>query len=212
MTGHLLGAAGGIEAVFSVLAIRDQVLPPTINLEEPDEGCDLDYVSAPSRVPSSEARLLMLVNGRAESTLPADDRGLLYGDGLFETVRVVEGGLRLWSRHIDRLKRGCESLRIELDFSFDELFEEASTLCRGQSGVLRVTVTRGSGPRGYRIPVMVKSTRVLQFSAGSNFAVPNGPDQGAAVTVCNMRLGRQPVLAGIKHLNRLEQVLARSEW
>jgi 3-oxoacyl-[acyl-carrier-protein] synthase II len=45
MTGHLLGAAGGIEAVFSVLAIRDQVSPPTINLDEASEGCDLDYVA-----------------------------------------------------------------------------------------------------------------------------------------------------------------------
>lgn len=44
MTGHLLGAAGGIEAVFSVMAIKDQVAPPTINLENPGEGCDLDYV------------------------------------------------------------------------------------------------------------------------------------------------------------------------
>ena len=45
MTGHLLGAAGGIEAVFSVLAIRDQVAPPTINLDNPDDGCDRDYVA-----------------------------------------------------------------------------------------------------------------------------------------------------------------------
>jgi 3-oxoacyl-[acyl-carrier-protein] synthase II len=44
MTGHMLGAAGGAEALFSVLAIRDGVIPPTINLDNPDEGCDLDYV------------------------------------------------------------------------------------------------------------------------------------------------------------------------
>jgi 3-oxoacyl-[acyl-carrier-protein] synthase II len=44
MTGHLLGAAGGVEAIFSILALHHGVIPPTINLENPSEGCDLDYV------------------------------------------------------------------------------------------------------------------------------------------------------------------------
>lgn len=49
MTGHLLGAAGGVEAIFSILGIHHQIAPPTINLHEPSEGCDLDYVANTAR-------------------------------------------------------------------------------------------------------------------------------------------------------------------
>lgn len=49
MTGHLLGAAGGVEAVACVLSLRDQVVPPTINYETPDPECDLDYVPNEAR-------------------------------------------------------------------------------------------------------------------------------------------------------------------
>jgi 3-oxoacyl-[acyl-carrier-protein] synthase II len=49
MTGHLLGAAGGVEAIFSLLSIRDGIIPPTINLENPSPGCDLDYVPNTAR-------------------------------------------------------------------------------------------------------------------------------------------------------------------
>jgi len=49
MTGHLLGAAGGLEAGITVLAVHDQVAPPTINLDHPDETCDLDYIPHKSR-------------------------------------------------------------------------------------------------------------------------------------------------------------------
>ncbi|XEH08182.1 beta-ketoacyl-ACP synthase II [Edwardsiella tarda] len=49
MTGHLLGAAGAVESIFTILALRDQVVPPTINLDNPDEGCDLDFVPHEAR-------------------------------------------------------------------------------------------------------------------------------------------------------------------
>lgn len=57
MTGHLLGAAGGVEAIFSILAMRDSVLPPTINLDNPSEDCDLDYV--PTQARDAEINLAM---------------------------------------------------------------------------------------------------------------------------------------------------------
>ena len=57
MTGHLLGAAGGSEAVFTVLSLRDGVIPPTINLDNPGEGCDLDYVPHVARETALEVAL-----------------------------------------------------------------------------------------------------------------------------------------------------------
>ncbi|HJU26189.1 MAG TPA: beta-ketoacyl-ACP synthase II, partial [Rhodanobacteraceae bacterium] len=57
MTGHLLGAAGGVEAIFSILAMRDSMVPPTINLENPGEGCDLDFVPNAAREASVDIAL-----------------------------------------------------------------------------------------------------------------------------------------------------------
>ena len=150
---------------------------------------------------------MILINGRPESQIEYRDRGLMYGDGLFETIRVVDGELRLWFRHLARLKAGLLRMGIPAPRD-DELLSEANQLCAKQSGVLRLTVTRGVGARGYRCPKAVFPTRVLDFSP-TDF---QSHVIGLRVRLCNFRLSIQPGLAGMKHLNRLEQVMARREW
>lgn len=150
------------------------------------------------------------VNGVAVDCVDASDRGLLYGDGLFETMAVSNGRVSSWSRHMARLLAGCERLGIALDTM--QLAQEADELLAGTGqGVLKVIVTRGSGGRGYRVPDRVVPRRILQLHPRPEFP-PAARETGVAVRLCTTRLSQNPLLAGIKHLNRLEQVLARREW
>lgn len=153
----------------------------------------------------------MLVDGRAHDQVSALDRGLSYGDGLFETIRFVGADAPLWSRHMQRLRNGAERLRLPLP--------DAATLWREASeagaalpqAVLRITLTRGAGARGYAPPSAPQPTRIVAaFAAPPHDASAHA--EGLRVRLCAMRLAEQPLLAGLKHLNRLEQVLARAEW
>jgi len=152
-----------------------------------------------------------LVNGAAKDSVACTDRGLLYGDGVFETLAVQQGRCRYWTLHLQRLQAGCERLGIP-HVDADLLAAEASSLVEdaGQ-GVLKIIVTRGSGGRGYRVPEQAAPTRILQLHPWPDLD-PSCAVSGVAARLCTIRLGHNPVLAGIKHLNRLEQVLARSEW
>lgn len=154
-----------------------------------------------------------LINGKPCADDWMQDRGFAYGDGVFETIRVVDGELTLAQLHEDRLRAGLERLKISWP---DALAEQCQAEVAGYAeqlgtGVLKVTVTRGYGGRGYAPPAEVQPTRIV-----AGFPLPDYPDwhaqEGVSVRTCKFRLGRQPALAGIKHLNRLEQVLARSEW
>ncbi|MFA5679263.1 MAG: aminodeoxychorismate lyase [Pseudomonas sp.] len=153
---------------------------------------------------------LCLVNGHPGSELSVRDRGLAYGDGLFETIRVSQGRATLLAQHLQRLARGATVLRMTLDLSIvrSELEAAAAQLV---DGLLKLIVTRGESGRGYAIPAHTTPTRIISFSP-----LPDYPTAHARLGVhlypCVTRLGYQPLLAGIKHLNRLEQVLARSEW
>ena len=151
------------------------------------------------------------VNGIAGDTVSALDRGLAYGDGLFESVRLVGASAPLWSRHAQRLTTDCRRLGLPAPDAA-QLWREARAVSEGLPvSVVRISLTRGVGERGYAPPASPQPTRVV-----AAFAPPLLPadihTRGVAMRVCDLRLAEQPRLAGIKHLNRLEQVLARAEW
>lgn len=138
---------------------------------------------------------------------PDHDRGLAYGDGLFETMRAHRGGVHWWDAHWLRLERGARVIGLPLPDQA-RVQRECDALLDGGSGVLKLLVTRGAGGRGYAppapaVPHWVVSLHPLPAPA---------PIDGLHVRWCDFRLAVQPALAGIKHCNRLEQVMARSEW
>jgi 4-amino-4-deoxychorismate lyase len=148
-----------------------------------------------------------LVNGVEGGAVAADDRGLQYGDGLFETMAATGGRIRNFSLHIARLEAGCRRLGIPMPAQ--ELIEaECLQVLEGLgSGVVKLVVTRGPGPRTYRPPGEPTVTRVVLASARRAATT-----EGIVVRLCETRLALNARLAGIKHLNRLEQVLASAEW
>ncbi|MEO5574046.1 MAG: aminodeoxychorismate lyase [Gammaproteobacteria bacterium] len=154
---------------------------------------------------------MTLINGQQGSQLNVEDRGLLYGDGLFETLAVRNGHPLLWERHVQRLRLGCTHLGIAAPDA-ENLRAEALAVCQSaQQAVLKIIVTRGCGQRGYRGHSAKSPTRILTLHSWPDYPL-DFKQQGIAVRVCETRMGSNPALAGIKHLNRLEQVLARNEW
>ncbi len=141
----------------------------------------------------------------AQAPLPLDDRGLAYGDGLFETVLVRDGRPLLWEAHLARLARGCERLGFAMPEGLEALPAQAGVGLK----VLKLIVTRGGGGRGYLAPEAPHPRLRWQLS---DFVPRPERWSGVRARHCALRLGIQPALAGLKHLNRLENVLARGEW
>jgi len=152
---------------------------------------------------------MFLINGLEQDTIPASDRAIQFGDGCFTTARILDGNVCLLEAHIRRLRHGCETLMIPFTH-WDTLHQEMCKLASGkQSGVLKVIITRGSGGRGYSAASCLSPTRILSVSAcPAHYS--RWRDEGVTLTLSPIRLGRNPMLAGIKHLNRLEQVLIRT--
>lgn len=150
-----------------------------------------------------------LINGDPQGDLTVVERGLHYGDGLFETVPVIDGRLLLWEQHLHRLIVGAKRLHIEPP-ALPTLTAEARELTMDVArGVLKIIVIRRAQGRGYR-PTTHDCVRILTLYPWP--LMDPESKMGARVTWCRTRLARQPLLAGLKHLNRLEQVLAQYEW
>lgn len=146
-----------------------------------------------------------LVNGVAATTVSVDERALHYGDGLFETMRCRDGRVRWLELHLERLARGCGQLGIAMP-DRTLLQQELQQLARGQQRcLLKLIVTRGVATgRGYRPSGTEQPTRIIR-----RYDWPAAPAAEFRVHHSPVQLGRNPALAGIKHLNRLEQVLAQ---
>ena len=156
----------------------------------------------------------ILINGKAASVISVFDRGLLYGDGLFETIRVVEGKPRLWQQHMQRLEQGCQKLGLPspdrecLAKEVASLLEKAA---QEEQAVIKIIWTRGQGPRGFAGSVKAQATRIVMLQAFPEYS-SDYASAGVKTRICSTRLAKQPALAGLKHLNCLQQVLARNEW
>jgi 4-amino-4-deoxychorismate lyase len=149
---------------------------------------------------------VILVDGAVTEMVSARDRGLNYGDGLFETMRLHAGRVCLLSRHLARLRAGC--VRLALPYPGDAPIEAdiARLADTAAEGVVRLVLTRGDGGRGYAPPRVPAGRRIVSLHA----LPPPGPP-ALSLGICSTRLGQSVTLGGLKHLGRLEQVLAAAE-
>ncbi|MDP0563458.1 MAG: aminodeoxychorismate lyase [Candidatus Endonucleobacter sp. (ex Gigantidas childressi)] len=154
---------------------------------------------------------LVWSNGEPVSAIAVTDRGLLYGDGLFETILVIAGKLSMEDLHWQRMSVGAFRLGIDIDIEQIKLeSHQFLHAADAEDVVLKVMLTRGSGGRGYNPAGCTSPCRILSLHP-----IPSYPGclpyNGILARFCDLRLGYS-YLAGVKHLNRLEQVLARNEW
>ncbi|MEQ9023419.1 MAG: aminotransferase class IV [Pseudomonadales bacterium] len=147
------------------------------------------------------------INGEPGQQLPVDNRGLAYGDGLFETMRLIDKDIPLLNYHLTRLEKGASRLGLLLDRSkLDSFIARVIPATGSGQNVLKLICVRSGSARGYQsgasnVEILL---RISPLKADSSPFEP-------VAEVCFTRLACQPALAGIKHLNRLEQVLAARE-
>jgi 4-amino-4-deoxychorismate lyase len=154
---------------------------------------------------------MVIVNGVETDAVSVRDRGLTYGDGVFRTLRAKGGRLLDWDRHYHKLVADCARIAITCP-PHDEIATCVAQSARVEpDGVVKIIVTRGLGLRGYRAAENTSPTLIVIASAAPPYAAENRA-RGVAVRVCKTPASVQPRLAGVKTLNRLDNVLARMEW
>ena len=154
---------------------------------------------------------MILVNGEVASEVSARDRGLAYGDGVFRTIAARDGRPLHWQRHYQKLAQDCAVLRLSVPEA-SILESEVRVACGDKSRcAVKIVVTRGVGARGYAYARDRAVTRLVIADDAPTYPAAHA-QTGVAVRLCALRLAHQPVLAGVKHLNRLENVMARAEW
>jgi branched-chain amino acid aminotransferase len=172
--------------------------------------------------------MLVFLNGQfvpeAEATVSVFDRSFLYGDGLFETMLIANGKPFRWAQHLDRLERGAEFLGIKVPFAREALGGFAAELiARNQmpEALLRLTLSRGVGVRGYSPKGANKSAMVMTLhpvgtpNSDSASSQPADSEIGAPLRwrarTANFHLPANEPLAQFKTCNKLAQILARAE-
>jgi 4-amino-4-deoxychorismate lyase len=150
------------------------------------------------------------VNGTATSQVSCLDRGLAFGDGTFTTAKIVNGEICWLSAHLHRLSRACQALLIappDMNKLSIYLQQQARPYALA---VLKVIITSGIGGRGYARASNMAATTVVTISEFPTHYL-TWQQQGIRLGISEQRLSVGPMLAGIKHLNRLEQVLIKQE-
>lgn len=157
-----------------------------------------------------------VVNGQyvpeAEARISIFDRSFLYGDGLFETVRVYRGRPFAWAAHWDRLQTGADRMALRLPMSAAETWNQALDLVRRNSeseALLRLHVSRGVGRRGYSPAGAEQPNWILS----THPAQPQDPAEPTRWRLCtsSWRLPTADPLTSVKSANKLLQVLAKAE-
>jgi len=151
-----------------------------------------------------------LVNGTQQKHIDIENRGLAYGDGLFTTAKILNGNIEYLTAHIERLFFGCEKLGITPP-SKQSLSKQLTSVTKGYSlAVLKVIITANSGGRGYARAKGSEHDLIIMIHDYPHHydALAN---VGLKLGLSKQKMGINPMLAGLKHLNRLEQVLLREE-